>query len=155
MKTISSQNSLMLLLHLFYGDRIRHTRWYTVVYGSRISPYTEQRSLSFNRFVFLHDLRIRDLFLVVSRRIRLSYMEVVCGLCISTFFSVNSRLRPCMFDLGSFIIWHFFFVMKIQMMWRTMHNVLHNKLMLKQVYLLYIEHHCDINNTDLNFKTKA
>ncbi len=35
------------------------------------------------------------------------------------------------------------------------HNVLHNQLILEQVYLLYIEHQGDINNIYSNFKTKT
>jgi hypothetical protein len=76
------------------------TRWYTTVYDSRIAPYTEQRTSIFNHSVFLHDLRIRNPFLTVSHRIRCPCTVLVYDLRISPFFSVNGRLRPCLFDLG-------------------------------------------------------
>ncbi len=76
------------------------TRCYTTVYGSRIAPCTEQRTSVFNHSVFLHDLRIRNPFLTVSHRIRCPCTVFVYDLRISPFFSVNGRLRPCLFDLG-------------------------------------------------------
>ena len=80
--------------------RYDRARRYTTVYGNRIAPYTEHRCFPFNHFVFLYDLRIRNPFLTVSLRIRASYTEAVHDLRISPFFSVNGRLRSCMFDLG-------------------------------------------------------
>ena len=83
-----------------YGAVYDRARWYTIVYGSRISPYTEQQSLSSNISVFLDDLRIRNSFLGVFRRICFPYTRSVYDLRISPFFPVNGRLRPWLFDLG-------------------------------------------------------
>jgi hypothetical protein len=53
------------------------TRCYTIVYGSRIAPYMEQRSSVFNHSVFLHDLRIRNPFhIVYGVRVRPPYISV-------------------------------------------------------------------------------
>jgi len=49
----------------------------------------------------LYDLRIRNPFPTVSLRVHASYTEAVHDLRISPFFSVNGRLRSCMFDLGN------------------------------------------------------
>ncbi len=79
-------------------DRARR---YTILNGSRIAPYTEYRCLPFHHLAFLYDLRIQNPFPTVSLRVHASYTEVVHNLCISAFFSVNGRLRSCMFDLRS------------------------------------------------------
>ncbi len=78
-------------------DRARR---YTTVYDSRIAQYTEHRCFPFNHLVFLYDLRIRNPFPTVSLGVHALYTEAVHDLCISVFFSVNGRLRSCMFDLG-------------------------------------------------------
>ncbi len=78
-------------------DRARR---YKTVYGSRIAPFTEYRCLPFNRLALLYDLRIRNPFPTVSLRVHASYTEAAHDLCISPVFSVNGRLRSCMFDLG-------------------------------------------------------
>ncbi len=71
-----------------------------VVYDSHIAPYMEYRCFPFNRLAFLYDLRIRNPFPTVSLRVHASYTEAVHDFCMSPFFSVNGRLRSCMFDLG-------------------------------------------------------
>jgi hypothetical protein len=70
---------------------------------SRERPYTEYRCLPFNHLAFLYDLRIQNPFPTVSLRVHASYTKPVHDLCISLLFSVNGRLRSCMFDLGSTI----------------------------------------------------
>ena len=101
--SFSATKFLTLFIRGPYTIVYDSTRWYTTVYGCRISPYTEQRRLPLNHSVFVYDLRIRNPFLTVSLRIRASYMEAVYDLRISPFFSVNGRLRPCMFDLGIYV----------------------------------------------------
>ena len=98
--SFSATKFLTLFIRCPYTIVYDSTRQYTTVYGCRISPYTEQRCLPFIHSVFFYDLRKRNPFLNVSLRIRASYMETVYDLRISLFFSVNGRLRPCMFDLG-------------------------------------------------------
>ena len=100
--SFSATKFLTLFIRCPYTIVYDSTRWYTTVYGCRISPHTEQRCLPFIHSVFFYDLRIRNPFLTVSLRIRASYMEAVYDLRISPFFSVNGRLRPCMFDLGDY-----------------------------------------------------
>ena len=104
--SFSATKFLTLFIRCPYTIVYDSTRWYTTVYGCRISPYTEQRCLPFIHSVFFYDLRIRNPFFTVSLRIRASYMEAVYDLRISPFFSVNGRLRPCMFDLGLYQVWN-------------------------------------------------
>ncbi len=68
--------------------------------NKRLRPALFHLGLPLNHSSFLYDLRIRYPFLTVSLRIRCSCTDPVYDLRISPFFTVNGRLRPCMFDLG-------------------------------------------------------
>ncbi len=82
-----------------YCNRIRP---HTIIYDRIQQSYssTEYKLLSLNHSIFLYDLRIRYLFLTVSLRIRCPCTDPVYVLRMSPFFTVNGRLRPCMFDLS-------------------------------------------------------
>ncbi len=73
-----------------YYNRIRpHTIIYDRIRQSYSSVYGLQ-TVIFKRYPFL----------TVSLRIRCPCTDPVYDLRISPFFTVNGRLRPCMFDLG-------------------------------------------------------